>query len=143
LANGTITTVSETEQPDLYWALRGGANNFGIVTSFTVGVFPLGQVYTGFRSFPDNVTTQFLEEAEKLFSIEDNEDTNVVLEYTYSYNAAANTYSMSSTQRYFEPIMNPSVYESLNSLPALAPLSGGLGTLAASTAFGGTLGRTR
>jgi hypothetical protein len=41
LANGTITTASETEQPDLFWALRGAAPTFGIITSYTFKTFPV------------------------------------------------------------------------------------------------------
>jgi len=39
LANGTLVTASETENPDLFWALRGAGSNFGIVASFQFKTF--------------------------------------------------------------------------------------------------------
>jgi len=42
LADGTLVTASPTSHEDLYWALRGGGGNFGIVVSFTYRVFPIG-----------------------------------------------------------------------------------------------------
>ncbi|GKT92246.1 FAD binding domain protein [Colletotrichum tofieldiae] len=36
LANSTLVIASETINPDLYFALRGGGSNFGIITAFTV-----------------------------------------------------------------------------------------------------------
>lgn len=47
LADGSIITVSETQHPDLFVALKGGVNNFGIVTTYVLQGQPQGNVYGG------------------------------------------------------------------------------------------------
>lgn len=50
-ASAEIITATPTSYSDLYWALRGGGNNFGIVTSFRLRTFPLGKMWGGDRIF--------------------------------------------------------------------------------------------
>ncbi|KAJ7654333.1 FAD-binding domain-containing protein [Mycena rosella] len=49
--NGTIVTVTASSDEDLFFGLKGGLNNFGIVTQFTLKTVPQGQVWGGLITY--------------------------------------------------------------------------------------------
>ena len=51
-ADGEIVTASEKANPDLFWAIRGGGGNFGIVSSFEFGLAPVRDVLAGLIFHP-------------------------------------------------------------------------------------------
>src|SRR5579884_2074354 len=52
LADGSFVSASADEHPDLFWAVRGGGGNFGVVTSFLFRLHPISTVYGGPMFWP-------------------------------------------------------------------------------------------
>jgi FAD/FMN-containing dehydrogenase len=60
LADGSVVTADERTNPDLFWALRGGGGNFGVVTSFEFRAHPVRTVYAGPTFWPLDQTTDVM-----------------------------------------------------------------------------------
>jgi hypothetical protein len=55
-ANGEVLTVSESENADLFWGIRGGGSNFGVCTEFVLRLHPQRRtVFGGLLIFPPHV----------------------------------------------------------------------------------------
>tara|TARA_R110002003_G_scaffold878_4_gene21711 strand:- start:3823 stop:5481 length:1659 start_codon:yes stop_codon:yes gene_type:complete len=82
LGDGSIAKASETSNADLWRALKGGANNFGIVTRFTARSFPSGNIWSGFLYVPSSqapkVLTSFRDFLDRIIS---NDEGKVYDEY--------------------------------------------------------------
>jgi FAD/FMN-containing dehydrogenase len=62
-ATGEIVRASATENPDLFWALRGGGGNFGVVTRFEFRLHPVGpNVLTGLIVYPFSTAKSVLQQ---------------------------------------------------------------------------------
>ncbi|MDQ5829944.1 MAG: FAD-binding protein, partial [Actinomycetota bacterium] len=60
-ADGELLRVSAYEHPDLFWGLKGGSGNFGIVTSMEFDLYPLTTVYGGNLFYPVKRAPEVLE----------------------------------------------------------------------------------
>jgi FAD/FMN-containing dehydrogenase len=62
LASGELVRATAEDHADLFWAVRGGGGNFGIVTTLEFSVFPLANVYGGMLLFPIDRAREVLTE---------------------------------------------------------------------------------
>ena len=68
-ADGQLRTASVEENPDLFWAIRGGGGNFGVITSFEFRLHPVGpMVQLGFFFWPLENATDVLRLAREVIS---------------------------------------------------------------------------
>jgi len=61
LADGSFVTANADENEDLYWAIRGGGGNFGVITSFTFKAHPVSTVYAGPMLWPIEKAREIME----------------------------------------------------------------------------------
>jgi FAD/FMN-containing dehydrogenase len=59
-ADGELVRADWANEPELFWALRGGGGNFGIVTALEFNLFPLEEVYAGILWFPVDRAAEIL-----------------------------------------------------------------------------------
>lgn len=60
-ADGQWRRVDADDEPDLFWALRGGNGNFGVVTALEFSVFPVPELYAGAYFYPVEEAARVLE----------------------------------------------------------------------------------
>ncbi|KAJ3746735.1 FAD-binding domain-containing protein [Lentinula detonsa] len=59
--DGTVANVTQESDPDLFFAMKGGFNNFGIVTRFTLQTFPQTQVWGGLITYTENQISEVID----------------------------------------------------------------------------------
>lgn len=68
LADGSFITANEQQNQDLFWAVRGGGGNFGVVTSFTYRTHPVHTVTAGPMFWPIEDTAEVMKRYEEFIS---------------------------------------------------------------------------
>lgn len=116
-ASGIILTVSATQYPDLYWALRGGGNNFGIVTSFKLNAFPLGKMWGGARLLSNDTFEAALDAIYNFATKYSPADPDAAQIISFGY--APGFGPLASAQlEYAKPIANAPAHAEFNKIPA-------------------------
>lgn len=116
LANGSI--VAAQDNNDLMISLRGGGNNFGVVTSIDIQGFEQGLVWGGFLWQPvssiDDVIAEFVQ-----FNSAADYDIYASMDTAIVYSASTGSL-IGSQPVYTKPVENPDVYSGLLSLPTVS-----------------------
>jgi FAD/FMN-containing dehydrogenase len=133
-ANGELITASAEENTDLFWALRGGSGNFGVVTSLEFNVHPIGPMVTGgLAAWPIDMSSQVLE-FYRSFTEVDTDDLTAFLAFTGAPDGSGNLIaaaiamhvgSLEEGARALQPIKDfgPPIMDAIGPIPYAAQQS--------------------
>lgn len=115
LANGTIIEATASSRRDLWLALKGGSNNFGIVTRIDVPTWPLDMMWGGQVVFEFNQANMDAHAREfSAFMSEENFDAAAHMGTTLVFDQG--NWVIGDALYYTKPVENPAVYEGLRSI---------------------------
>ncbi|KAH8879237.1 FAD binding domain protein [Thozetella sp. PMI_491] len=115
-AVGAIIDVNETSYPDLYWALRGGGNNFGIVTRFDLETYPQGMMWGGSLAYLPNYTSTILN-ATYQYALDSSSDQNAALITAFAY--ANGLWLAVADLEYAIPVEHPAIFDTFLNTPSI------------------------
>ncbi|KAK0460443.1 FAD dependent oxidoreductase [Desarmillaria tabescens] len=118
LPNGTLSTVTEGSDQDLFFSLKGGCNNFGIVTRFTLKAFPQSAVWGGSAMYSMDDLSAFTAASAKFSS--EVRDPKAVMIMMYGYSGSTSQLSLSVLMFYDGPTPPSGIFDDFLALPPLS-----------------------
>ncbi|KAJ0103722.1 FAD-binding domain-containing protein [Diaporthe amygdali] len=117
LGNGTQLTANSTSNPDLFWALKGGANNFALVTKFTLKVYPIPLISTTTQLFGEATIPDFIT-ATVDFATHDEPDVAAGAVINVSYNSSTQEFGATLLGVQESTVSPPSRFANFSALPS-------------------------
>ncbi|KAE8862147.1 hypothetical protein PTNB29_04709 [Pyrenophora teres f. teres] len=122
-ASGIPIEVSPTSYPDLFWALRGGGNNFGIVTNFKLMTFPLGHMWGGQRVYLEDSFPAVMNAIYKFTVSGSVKDEDAAQIFTFATAPGIGKVGFANLH-YANPIANATVFTDWSTIPAIDDTTG-------------------
>ena len=115
LADGSIVNANAFQRPDLFRALKGGSNNFGIVTSFDLKTYSQGQLWGGFIGYPSSTIPQQLSAFERFMQLSKSDPYAEII-CAIGYVGAYQRVVVSIGLHYTQPVVNPSIFQAFTAI---------------------------
>ncbi|KAI9671566.1 MAG: hypothetical protein M1817_003618 [Caeruleum heppii] len=119
LASGETVNANATSNADLWYSLKGGSNNFGIVTRIDMRTFAQNGLWGGYAYYPFETAPAQLA-AFEAFAGAANYDTNASLIHSYAY--AAGQWIIANNYVYTQPVANPAAFKTFTDITPQIPL---------------------
>jgi FAD/FMN-containing dehydrogenase len=119
LANGTLVNANSAQNPDLLWGLKGGGNNFGIVTRVDMQAFPQGGMWGGVMQYDISQATAINSAMVELASSPNYDPYASVMLNWIMYSPVAPPLILMNIE-YTKPVVNPPVLQGFTNITSLA-----------------------
>ncbi|KAK0184491.1 FAD dependent oxidoreductase [Armillaria mellea] len=114
--NGTVVNVTEGSDPELFFSLKGGGNNYGIVTRFTLKTYLQGDVWGGVAAYNGSYISAFTAASVKFCSEVTDPKAAILIVYGYTSGQV-----ILSTQMFYDgPTLLDGIFDDFLAIPALA-----------------------
>lgn len=117
LADASIVQVNAESDPELFRALKGGSNNFGVVTRIDFTTFKQGSMWYGAIYHPLDVADDVISELVKICSADVYDEYSSIIT-SFGYSQEQGMSAVANTLVYTKEVESPPVYQGLLSLPS-------------------------
>ncbi|OSX58521.1 hypothetical protein POSPLADRAFT_1152722 [Postia placenta MAD-698-R-SB12] len=118
LPDGSVTNVTQSSDPDLFFGLKGGYNNFGVVTAFTLQTHPQGQVWGGTIIYP-NSSIKDVSAATVAFTTNVTDPKAAIITY-YGYDEGNASFIIASVDIFYDAPTPPDrIFDDFLAIPSL------------------------
>ena len=118
LANSSIVNANAQTNADLFWGLKGGSSNFGIVTRFDVKTFPVTSVYGGTTVYEPESVIEYLDAiANYVVPGGGSDDILASINPTLQVNVSTGIFTINTISSHLGPDPNPTAFENFTRIP--------------------------
>ncbi|KAJ7701558.1 hypothetical protein B0H17DRAFT_1244389, partial [Mycena rosella] len=118
-ADGTIVVATPHSYSDLYWAIKYGSTNFGIVTRFDMSTFPLDKIWGGALFYDISYARPLLDSLVN-FTAKLADDPKGMSAFGFLWNADAQDYIIWAPSVYLQPVAFPPLFSDLEKFKPLS-----------------------
>lgn len=119
IGNGSLITANATSNPDLFWALKGGSSNFGIVTKFTSNVYDIPTVSVVSQTWNETYVEAFCKASADLASV-NNASVGAGGIFIINYNATTKVVTPQILGMQEGASLEPSEFANFSAIPSVS-----------------------
>lgn len=118
-ADGKVVTAAATNNSDLFWAMKGGGNNFGVVTKFIYKTYQVPKISTAIMVYGEEAVPDYLDAVANLANYQETVDVGAGGIFTIGYTPSTGVVSPQFLGVQAGSTIKPAVFNNFTAIPSL------------------------